>query len=110
MMRWCLPRTCQRPCCSFAVRTASAIIQMSRSRKVISRPPFQPAGAFSISSQTRLRRSAPSAPQDGVADLIVRGGAIVTRDGVLHADIAVEDGTISRIGAELSGAREEVDA
>ncbi len=45
-----------------------------------------------------------------MADLIVRGGAIVTRDGVLHADIAVEDGAISRIGAELSGAPEEVDA
>ena len=55
-----------------------------------------------------------------MADLIVRGGAVVTHDGVLHADIAIEDGAISRIDPELpaphrspsggQGAAEEIDA
>jgi len=43
-------------------------------------------------------------------DLIIRGGTLVTRGGLVKADISVEDGSITAIGPELSGAREEIDA
>ena len=45
-----------------------------------------------------------------MADLIVRGGTIVTADGLLLADVAVESGVIKAIGPELPGAQEEIDA
>jgi allantoinase len=45
-----------------------------------------------------------------MADLVVRGGTVVTPDGALRADIAVEDGRISRIETELPGAAEEIAA
>ena len=37
-------------------------------------------------------------------DLIIRGGTLVTPDGVVPADIAIEDGRIAAIGPELPGA------
>ncbi len=43
-------------------------------------------------------------------DLVIRGGQVVTLDGVIRADIAIEDGLISAIGAELRGGREEMNA
>jgi allantoinase len=45
-----------------------------------------------------------------VTDLIIRGGAVVTPDGIREADVAVEDGTIAAIGHDLGGAREQMDA
>src|SRR5476651_862656 len=42
--------------------------------------------------------------------MIVRGGTLVTPEGVLHADVVVEDGRISAIGPELPGAGVEIDA
>jgi len=42
--------------------------------------------------------------------VIVRGGSLVTPEGVVRADLAVEDGWISAIGPELPGAGEEIDA
>lgn len=45
-----------------------------------------------------------------MAELVVRGGAIVTRDKTVSADIAVEDGLISAVGPELPGARQQIDA
>ena len=45
-----------------------------------------------------------------MTDLVVRGGNVVTPDGQRHADVAIEDGRIVEIGADLPGAREEIDA
>ena len=41
---------------------------------------------------------------------MVRGGQIVTPEGVVRADLAVEDGQISAIGPELPGTGEVIDA
>jgi allantoinase len=44
-------------------------------------------------------------------DAIIRGGTVVTLDGPIEADLAVEDGTISAIGPNVGGpADEEIDA
>ncbi len=44
-------------------------------------------------------------------DLIVRGGTLVTPDGIKGGDIAVADGRIVAVGPELAGtSREEIDA
>jgi allantoinase len=45
-----------------------------------------------------------------VADVVVRGGTVVTPDGVRQADIAIEDGQIASIAPDLPGAVDEVDA
>jgi allantoinase len=45
-----------------------------------------------------------------MTDLVVRGGTLVTPDGQVRADLAVEHGIITSIAPELSGAREEIDA
>lgn len=46
--------------------------------------------------------------------MIVRGGSVVTPEGVIAADVAVEDGRITQIAPEIapesSGAGEEIDA
>jgi allantoinase len=42
--------------------------------------------------------------------MIVRGGGLVTPEGVAPADLAVEDGLIAAIGPELPGQAEEIDA
>ena len=43
-------------------------------------------------------------------DLVLRGGAIVTPDGLLAADLAIEDGRISAIAPDLPGASTEINA
>jgi allantoinase len=43
-------------------------------------------------------------------DLVIRGGHVVTPAGVIRADIAIMDGSINEIGAELPGGREEINA
>ena len=43
-------------------------------------------------------------------DLVIRGGHVVTPDGALRADVAIEDGLISEIGSELRAGREEINA
>ena len=45
-----------------------------------------------------------------MVDLVVRGGDIVTPEGVRRADLAIEDGVIAAIGPELLGGREEITA
>jgi allantoinase len=45
-----------------------------------------------------------------MADLILRGGAVVTPDGVFPADIAVDEGRITEVGRDLAGAASEIDA
>jgi allantoinase len=45
-----------------------------------------------------------------MTDLVVRGGTLVTPDGILRADLAVEEGIITSIAPDLAGAREEIDA
>ncbi len=42
-------------------------------------------------------------------DLVIRGGQVVTPDGVICADVAIDDGVISAIGFELN-ADEDIDA
>ncbi|SPE43012.1 Allantoinase [Candidatus Sulfopaludibacter sp. SbA3] len=42
--------------------------------------------------------------------MIVRGGRVVTPEGVVAADLAVEDGRIAAIAPELPGKGEEIDA
>ena len=43
-------------------------------------------------------------------ELVIRGGRVVTPDGVIRRDIAIEDGLISEIEAELKGGDEEINA
>src|SRR4051812_29810609 len=43
-------------------------------------------------------------------ELIVRGGTLVTPEGLLRADVAIEGGRIQAIGPELPGGSEEIDA
>src|SRR3982751_706046 len=44
-------------------------------------------------------------------DLLIRGGEVVTPDGVRRSDVAVEGGTIVEVAAELpGGARATIDA
>ena len=45
-----------------------------------------------------------------MAELILRGGTIVTPEGLSRADLAIEDGKIQAIGAELPGGAAEIDA
>ncbi len=45
-----------------------------------------------------------------MTDLVVRGGTVVTPEGVNRADVAIEGEVISAIAPELPGAAEEVDA
>jgi allantoinase len=45
-----------------------------------------------------------------MVDLLIRGGMIVTPEGVVRADIAVEDGRIAAIAPDLPGAQGEIDA
>jgi len=45
-----------------------------------------------------------------VADLVVRGGTLVTPNGLARADVAIEGGAIRAIGPELPGSTNEIDA
>jgi allantoinase len=45
-----------------------------------------------------------------MAELIVRGGTLVTPEGLLREDVAIADGRIQAIGPELSGGADEIDA
>jgi allantoinase len=45
-----------------------------------------------------------------MADLIVRGGTVVTAAGRRRADLAIEDGRIAAEAPELTGGRAEIDA
>src|SRR5204863_1579055 len=45
-----------------------------------------------------------------VVDATIRGGTLVTVDGLRRADLAIEDGRILTIAPDLPGAREEIDA
>ncbi|HEY1865676.1 MAG TPA: amidohydrolase family protein, partial [Candidatus Acidoferrales bacterium] len=43
-------------------------------------------------------------------DCVIRGGSVVTHDGVHRLDLAIEDGTIVSIDGEIPGAANEIDA
>ncbi len=43
-------------------------------------------------------------------DLVIRGGTVVTAADIFQADLAVRDGRIVSIGADLPGADREIDA
>jgi allantoinase len=43
-------------------------------------------------------------------DLVIRNGLLVTPHGLQQADLGIDDGRIAAIGAEVGGAREEIDA
>lgn len=43
-------------------------------------------------------------------DSVVRGGSVVTPEGIQKADISIEGETITAVGPELPGARNEIDA
>jgi allantoinase len=45
-----------------------------------------------------------------MAELVIRGGTLVTPEGLLHADVSIKDGRIQAIGPELLGGTEEIDA
>jgi len=45
-----------------------------------------------------------------VIDVVIRGGTLVTPSGQRRADLAIEDGRIREISAEIPGGREEIDA
>ena len=43
-------------------------------------------------------------------ELVIRGSTLVTPEGLLRADVAINDGRIHAIGPELPGGAEEIDA
>jgi allantoinase len=43
-------------------------------------------------------------------ELVIRGGTLVTPEGLLREDVAIEGGKIQAIGPELPGGAEEIDA
>src|SRR5260370_29872635 len=45
-----------------------------------------------------------------VADVVIRGGGVVTPKGFVCADIAIEDGCFQAIAPELPGCAHEIDA
>ena len=45
-----------------------------------------------------------------MSDLVIRRGRVVTRTGVINADVAISDGTIAAVGPNLASAPEEIDA
>ena len=45
-----------------------------------------------------------------MAELVIRGGTLVTPEGLRCEDLAIEDGRIQAIGPELPGGAEEIDA
>jgi allantoinase len=45
-----------------------------------------------------------------VSDLVIRGGSVVTPNGVTIADVAVTEGAISAVGPNLESASQEIDA
>lgn len=45
-----------------------------------------------------------------MADVVVRGGTLVTADGRQRSDLAIEDGRIVAVAPELPGAAEDIDA
>jgi allantoinase len=45
-----------------------------------------------------------------MAELVIRGGTLVTPERLLRADLAIEGGKIQAIGPELPGGAEEIDA
>ena len=45
-----------------------------------------------------------------MADLVVRGGSVVTPNGVTVADVAIEEGSIVAVATSVAGGRKEIDA
>jgi allantoinase len=45
-----------------------------------------------------------------MAEVVIRGGTLVTPDGLLRADLAIEAGRIQAISPELPGGADEIDA
>ncbi len=45
-----------------------------------------------------------------MADLVIRGGTVVTGEAAAPADLAIEDGRIAAVGPQLPGGRAEIDA
>jgi allantoinase len=45
-----------------------------------------------------------------VSDVVVRGGTLVTPDGLQRADLAIDDGIITDVSISAPGGREEIDA
>ena len=45
-----------------------------------------------------------------MTDTVVRNGRVVTADGIRHADIAIADGKIARVGCDLAKGGAEIDA
>ena len=45
-----------------------------------------------------------------MGESVIRGGTLVTPEGLLRADVAIEGGRIQTIGPELPGSAEEIDA
>src|ERR1700676_2815618 len=63
-------------------------------------------------SRRRWRRASISSTNWSarMAELVIRGGMLVTPDGLLRADVAIEHGRIQTVGPELPGGAEEIDA
>ena len=43
-------------------------------------------------------------------DTVIRGGSVVTAEGIRKADISIEGETITAVGSDVPGARKEIDA
>src|SRR5438445_358926 len=43
-------------------------------------------------------------------ELVIRGGRVITPQGAIEADIAIEGERITKVGAELAAGKQEIDA
>src|SRR6266851_1862862 len=98
MTPWSWRVECRRLCCSCAAPAESVII------------PTKPCSPKTLPRRFAWASGSWNNWRHYVADLIVRGGTLVTTGGLQHADIAVEEGLISAVGPELGGAAAEIDA
>src|SRR5436853_7500854 len=98
MTRWSLRGTCRQRCCSSALPAALVTTPAKACWQTMSWPRL----TWACAPLKRWRK--------GMADVVIRGGSVVTPEATIRADVAIEDGMIRAVGPELPGGRKEVDA
>src|SRR5881396_3158528 len=98
MTQWSLPGKFPLRCYSSAAPAASAMTRAKVSWRKMSRlHSVWDCGSLwrwtQWTRRTEWRRD--------MTDVIIRGGTVVTPEGIVEADVAIEDGRISAIGSDL---------
>src|SRR5918912_1606013 len=85
------------PCFSCEVPGGSVIIPMNRCWRAMWKLRSRPEGASFARSE------------NGMSDLVIRNGMVVSEDGLISADIAIEDECITAVGPDLPAGAREID-